>query len=129
MSKCMDETVKRWTAKRKTALVIEIIQGKTSEKLFSFRPGVTVNIQYLPQAGANIGKAIMSANDFEWVGAIASVNPDHKSVTLDTGMSYPLDTTANGQSILIGLRVGDSGQLHLQAGQAGLVTSISGAQS
>ncbi|PRY84841.1 hypothetical protein CLV74_1011, partial [Donghicola tyrosinivorans] len=26
----MDETVKRWTAKRKTALVIEIIQGKTT---------------------------------------------------------------------------------------------------
>ncbi|MCT4578148.1 MULTISPECIES: DUF1153 domain-containing protein [Donghicola] len=30
MSKSMDETVKRWTAKRKTALVIEIIQGKTT---------------------------------------------------------------------------------------------------
>lgn len=29
MSKSMDETVKRWTAKRKTALVIEIIHGKT----------------------------------------------------------------------------------------------------
>ncbi len=26
----MDETVKRWTAKRKTALLIEIIQGKTT---------------------------------------------------------------------------------------------------
>ena len=30
MSKSMDETVKCWTAKRKTALVIEIIQGKTT---------------------------------------------------------------------------------------------------
>ena len=30
MSKSMDETVKRWTAKRKTALVIEIIHGKTT---------------------------------------------------------------------------------------------------
>ncbi|NVO22999.1 DUF1153 domain-containing protein [Donghicola mangrovi] len=30
MSKSMDETDKRWTAKRKTALVIEIIQGKTT---------------------------------------------------------------------------------------------------
>ena len=30
MSKSMDETVKRWTAKRKTALVIEIIQGNTT---------------------------------------------------------------------------------------------------
>ena len=30
MSKSMDETVERWTAKRKTALVIEIIQGKTT---------------------------------------------------------------------------------------------------
>ena len=26
----MDESIKRWTAKRKTALVIEIIQGKTT---------------------------------------------------------------------------------------------------
>jgi transposase-like protein len=26
----MDEEIKRWTAKRKTALVLEIIQGKTS---------------------------------------------------------------------------------------------------
>ena len=30
MSKSMDETVKRWTAKRKTALVIEIIQVQTT---------------------------------------------------------------------------------------------------
>ncbi|WP_226341265.1 DUF1153 domain-containing protein [Gemmobacter serpentinus] len=26
----MDDSIKRWTAKRKTALVIEIIQGKTT---------------------------------------------------------------------------------------------------
>ena len=30
MSKLMDEEIKRWTAKRKTALVLEIIQGKTT---------------------------------------------------------------------------------------------------
>lgn len=30
MSETMTETVKRWTAKRKSALVIEIIQGKTT---------------------------------------------------------------------------------------------------
>ena len=30
MSMTMDENIKRWTAKRKTALVIEIIQGKTT---------------------------------------------------------------------------------------------------
>ncbi|WP_290685880.1 MULTISPECIES: DUF1153 domain-containing protein [unclassified Haematobacter] len=30
MSVSMDDGVKRWTAKRKTALVIEIIQGKTT---------------------------------------------------------------------------------------------------
>lgn len=30
MSMTMDESIKRWTAKRKTALVIEIIQGKTT---------------------------------------------------------------------------------------------------
>jgi len=30
MSTLMDEEIKRWTAKRKTALVLEIIQGKTS---------------------------------------------------------------------------------------------------
>ena len=30
MSLTMDENIKRWTAKRKTALVIEIIQGKTT---------------------------------------------------------------------------------------------------
>ena len=29
MSTLMDEEIKRWTAKRKTALVLEIIQGKT----------------------------------------------------------------------------------------------------
>ena len=29
MSVTMDDSMKRWTAKRKTALVIEIIQGKT----------------------------------------------------------------------------------------------------
>lgn len=28
MSMTMDDSIKRWTAKRKTALVIEIIQGK-----------------------------------------------------------------------------------------------------
>jgi transposase-like protein len=26
----MDDSIKRWTAKRKTALVIEVIQGKTT---------------------------------------------------------------------------------------------------
>ena len=30
MSMTMDENIKRWTARRKTALVIEIIQGKTT---------------------------------------------------------------------------------------------------
>ncbi len=30
MSLTMDETINRWTAKRKTALVVEIIQGKTT---------------------------------------------------------------------------------------------------
>lgn len=30
MSITMDEEIKRWTAKRKTALVMEIIQGKTT---------------------------------------------------------------------------------------------------
>ncbi|RWR10960.1 DUF1153 domain-containing protein [Sinirhodobacter populi] len=30
MSVTMDDSIKRWTAKRKTALVIEIIQGKTT---------------------------------------------------------------------------------------------------
>ena len=30
MSITMDEEIKRWTAKRKTALVMDIIQGKTT---------------------------------------------------------------------------------------------------
>jgi transposase-like protein len=30
MSMIMDESIKRWTAKRKSALVVEIIQGKTT---------------------------------------------------------------------------------------------------
>ncbi|TJY54724.1 DUF1153 domain-containing protein [Sinimarinibacterium sp. CAU 1509] len=30
MGKVMDEEIKRWTAKRKSALVLEIIQGKTT---------------------------------------------------------------------------------------------------
>ena len=30
MSVTMDDSIKRWRAKRKTALVIEIIQGKTT---------------------------------------------------------------------------------------------------
>jgi len=31
MRMTVDESIKRWTAKRKTALVFEIIQGKTTE--------------------------------------------------------------------------------------------------
>lgn len=30
MSETMDDSIKRWTAKRKSALVVEIIQGKTT---------------------------------------------------------------------------------------------------
>ena len=30
MSVTMDDSIKRWTAKRKTALVVGIIQGKTT---------------------------------------------------------------------------------------------------
>lgn len=30
MSAVMDEEIKRWTARRKAALVLEIIQGKTT---------------------------------------------------------------------------------------------------
>ena len=30
MSMTMDDSIKRWTAKRKTVLVIEILQGKTT---------------------------------------------------------------------------------------------------
>jgi hypothetical protein len=31
MSVTMDDSIQRWTAKRKTALVLEIIQGKTTD--------------------------------------------------------------------------------------------------
>jgi hypothetical protein len=31
MSVTMEDSIKRWTAKRKTALVVEIIHGKTTE--------------------------------------------------------------------------------------------------
>lgn len=39
MSTLMEDDIKRWTAKRKTALVLDIIQGKTtiSEASRSFR--------------------------------------------------------------------------------------------
>lgn len=30
MSQVMEEEIKRWTARRKSALVLEIIQGKTT---------------------------------------------------------------------------------------------------
>jgi transposase-like protein len=30
MSEVMDEEIKRWTARRKSALVLEIIQGRTT---------------------------------------------------------------------------------------------------
>ncbi|VVD60123.1 transposase [Pandoraea communis] len=30
MSKVMEDDIKRWTAKRKSALVLDIIQGKTT---------------------------------------------------------------------------------------------------
>ena len=30
MSQVMDEEIKRWTARRKSSLVLEIIQGKTT---------------------------------------------------------------------------------------------------
>lgn len=30
MSTLMDEEIKRWTAQRKSALVVELIQGKTT---------------------------------------------------------------------------------------------------
>lgn len=42
MSVTMDENIKRWTAKRKMALVVEIIQGKTTvvEASRSFVSGV-----------------------------------------------------------------------------------------
>ena len=38
MSMTMDDSIKRWAAKRKTALVIEIIKGKTTaaEASYSF---------------------------------------------------------------------------------------------
>ena len=37
MSMTMDDPIKRWTAKRKTALVVEIIQGKTTVMLLRRR--------------------------------------------------------------------------------------------
>ena len=43
MSMTMEEGIKRWTAKRKSALVIEILQGKTSvseaARSFDLTPG------------------------------------------------------------------------------------------
>ena len=41
MSETVSEDIKRWTAKRKSALVIEIIQGKVvSRKWWKFAGGV-----------------------------------------------------------------------------------------
>ena len=48
----MDETVKRWTAKRKTALVIEIIQGKTTvaeaSRAYDLTPSEIETCELLP---------------------------------------------------------------------------------
>ena len=54
----MDETVKRWTAKRKTALVIEIIQGKTTvveaSRTYDLTPSVNlVRFIVRPQVGSD----------------------------------------------------------------------------
>jgi hypothetical protein len=41
MSVTMDDSIKRWTAKRKTALLVEIIQSKTTvaEAFRAYDPG------------------------------------------------------------------------------------------
>ena len=42
MSLTMDDSIKRWTAKRKTALVVDIIKGKTTvveaSRVYDFSP-------------------------------------------------------------------------------------------
>src|SRR5690606_10742059 len=38
MSQVMEEEIKRWTARRKSALVLEIIQGKTTSRQFDLTP-------------------------------------------------------------------------------------------
>ncbi|WP_245216466.1 DUF1153 domain-containing protein [Sagittula salina] len=56
MSMTMDDSIKRWTAKRKTALVIEIIQGKTTVAKASRSFGLTPSeIEGWPDAAALCG--------------------------------------------------------------------------
>jgi hypothetical protein len=64
----MDDSIKRWTAKRKTALVIEIIQGKTtvseaSRAFDPFRFAPMVVIQRLPPQSAKLPFIAQCAKD------------------------------------------------------------------
>ena len=55
MSVTMDDGIKRWTAKRKTALVVEIIQGKTTmaeaSRSFDLSPLRSMAGSMMPSAG------------------------------------------------------------------------------
>ena len=55
MSVTMDDGIKRWTAKRKSALVVEIIQGKTTvaeaSRAFDLSPSEIEAGSMMPSAG------------------------------------------------------------------------------
>jgi hypothetical protein len=61
MSVTMDDNIKRWTAKRKTALVVEIIQGKTT-------------VAEASRAAANAGGQIYNQSRFTFATLPAQVS-------------------------------------------------------
>ena len=56
MNITMDDKVKRWTAKRKSALVIEIIQGKTTvseaSRSYDLSPAANAADERIPKVSA-----------------------------------------------------------------------------
>ena len=65
MSITMDEKIKRWTAKRKSALVMDIIQGKTTvaeaARAFDFPPSEIK--EWIDDAKRGMGNALRASLD------------------------------------------------------------------
>ena len=86
MSMVMDEDVKRWTARRKSALVLKIIQGKPEVIRLDSHPEMTVQSIIESAEGQNILLRFMQPGKPTQNAFIERFNKSYRHEVLDTNL-------------------------------------------
>lgn len=81
--------------------------GEAAKKLSGYRPGDSVQIQWVQRGKGHMGESIATTSVFHDVGTIASIDHNARVVTLADGKSYQFGRDEHSGKMLSGYNTGD----------------------